>query len=213
MVTSYNNPLNPSETVLSPPERRLVHDDDGRDADQGHRPRSHVAWGAVIAGSLLSISLLVLFSVMAYTFGIPAYRGEEYGVGAAAWSIVTAMLAFFAGGCLTTDMAPKFELRTGLAHGALAWVLAIPLIFLIFGGGIGTFSLGSARILAGADITRTTIVPMAGQTMVQINVGAAWGTLLTLFFGLVAAAIGGWIGATGKLSSLGMRELGTAKKP
>ena len=202
MVTSYNNPLNPAETTLPTSGRQLVHDDDVRDADQGHRPRSHVAWGAVIAGSLMSLSLLVLFSAMAYTFGIPAYRGGEYGAGAAIWSVATSILAFFAGGCVATDMAPKYELRTGLAHGALAWVVALPLMFLIFGGAIGAFSL---NVIHGFPNEVLRMTPPATPMTPSVDSSAAWGTLTALTLGLISAAIGGWVGATGKLTGLKLK--------
>ncbi|MGE5610742.1 MAG: hypothetical protein ACM359_15940 [Bacillota bacterium] len=165
--------------------------------------RSRISWGAVIAGSLLATSILVLSGSLAYACGVPAFAGGPYGWGAGIWSIITAAIAFYAGGCLSAYLAGGTNLAySNMLHGVMAWVLAVPLIMVLFSGTHGMFSQGG---LMASDVTRmvisgnpqATVNPMiTAQSTVNPSpnlhlTGAAWGAWISLAVGLIFAAIGG----------------------
>src|SRR5439155_11600637 len=60
--------------------------------------RTRLAWGAVIAGALTSLAILILAGAFGMACDVPAFRGGPYGVGALFWSIISSAIAFFIGG-------------------------------------------------------------------------------------------------------------------
>jgi len=151
--------------------------------------RSHVSWGSVIAGSLLSISILILSSSLAYACGVPAYSGQEmavYGWGAGLWAVITSIIAFYAGGCLAAYMSSAADYRYHMLHGVLTWALALPLLLIILSwGGVaasGTVSEG---------VRTMQFHPAFRQPNWSGLTGASWGAFISLACGLIFAAIGG----------------------
>lgn len=196
MVSGFNTPANGPVTGSTVPtgDRRIVHEEERLgEPHYGMGPaHSHVAWGAVFAGSFLAIALLILSSVLAYACGVPGFRGDTYGFGSGLWAVVTSAIAFFCGGCLTTYMTPKSELRTGVAHGVMAWAFTIPVLALVFSGVL----LGMRGYL-GMDLGHMTGRPLVNQPNADLQTGAAWGSFICLLVGLICSALGGIVGIRG----------------
>ena len=150
--------------------------------------RTRLAWGAVVAGALTALALLVLSNALAFACEIPAFRGQAYGVGSALWSIASAAVAFFIGGVVVEYLTRRGETRVGILHGALAWVLAVNLTVLLsmptFGVFHGFLPLDAMRWASGAP----------GQPLEHSVSIAAWGVFLSLLVGLICAAVGGATG-------------------
>jgi len=147
--------------------------------------RTNLAWGAVIAGALTSISLLILGAAFAYAVRIPVYIGGTYGVGAAIYGIAISIIAFFFGGMVVSYFSPRHEERVGLVHGMLAWVLAIPLMLSMIALGAGVFG----GYLAAPFVHATT-----ADGSMTVTAGVAWGAFLAMFLGLLSAMLGGIAG-------------------
>lgn len=151
--------------------------------------RSHVSWGSVIAGSLLAISILVLSASLAYACGVPAYSGQAnaaYGWGAGIWAVVTAIIAFFCGGCLAAYMSSAADYRYHALHGVLTWAMALPLLMLILSwGGMATSGYMSE------GVRTMQFHPAFRQPNWSGLTGAAWGAFISLACGLIFAFIGG----------------------
>lgn len=142
--------------------------------------RSHISWGGVIAGSLLTVSLLVFSCSLAYACGIPAFTGSgSYGVGAAIWSICSAIIAFGAGGWLAACLASTLDSRYGFLQGVVVWALTIPLLLTL---------TERLSLLAGNGVVDSNLREMA---LIAPRIGGSWGVVLSLAAGLVAAMIGG----------------------
>lgn len=156
---------------------------DNRPLGRGNR----VLWGPVIAGALLVISLEVLSSSLAYACGLPAFAGGRYGWGAGFWSVLTAALAFFAGGAAAAYLLPTRDARFSLMHGLLVWALTVPLILFAFAG----LSSISTHGLMAYNVSHMTVRPQRTGLDGRGYRGAAWGEVISLGVGLVAAAIGG----------------------
>jgi len=153
--------------------------------------RSYVGWGGVIAGMLLSIGLLVLSAAFAYACGVPAFAGGEYGWGAGIWSVVTALIAFSSGGCLAAYMAPSNFRIHNMIHGVAVWALAVSFIAMVYS--VGMMAFGHPAIV-GPNVTMMTINgnPLGTQLTRHAQIGPAWGAFISLFIGLLAAALGGF---------------------
>jgi hypothetical protein len=205
MVSPQSNP-NPTVGQSVTTGRGFVTPEEGQAGIYQPQPvlaRSRIAWGAVIAGSLLAISILVLSGSLAYACGVPAYSGGPYGWGAGIWSVITAAIAFYAGGCLSAYLTGATDAAySNMLHGVMAWVLAIPLVMVLFSGTHGMFAQGG---LMASDVTRMVI---SGNPQATVNpaitaqsaveqlpnlhlTGAAWGAWISLAVGLIFAAIGG----------------------
>jgi len=174
--------------------------------------RSYVGWGGVFAGTFLAVSVFVLSSSFAYACGVPAFRGGEYGLGAGLWSVITAILAFYAGGCLAAYMAPSDYRLQNTIHGAAVWAVTISFIALIYSVGTGLLS-HSSNVL-GANVTMMTINgnPLGNQLTRDAQAGPAWGAFLSLFIGLIAASFGG-SSVTGRREYLAQRHEQLANRP
>ncbi len=142
--------------------------------------RSYLSWGAIIAGSVLTLSFLILFAAFAIACNVPGYAGGVYGWGAGVWSFITAAVAFFCGGCLASYFASATENRFRFLHGIMAWALTLPLLA-FFMGAAGLWYGHTWLFSAGLQV---------GSAYV-ITIGAAWGTFIALLTGLVFA----WFGA------------------
>jgi len=168
-------------------DRGFVHLTERHEAADLHgAAHSHVAWGAVIAGGLSALALLALASALAVALGIDGYRGNGFNALTGIWTVLAFAAAFFVGGCLSTYLTSRTEMRTGIVHGMLAWVLGVMLILVMSGAVIGTFRGSVAPdfrvLIATGDMSHAQIL------------GAAWTSFLALFLSLITALIGGVVG-------------------
>jgi hypothetical protein len=191
-----------------------------------HDPKDRVRWGPILAGLFVALSTLAVLTVLGVAIGLTAWdpgeRAEGYGWGAAIWSGLSALVAFFVGGMIASKSAAVAGERNGLLNGVMVWAVAIPLMLYLIGGGIGSMVTTTARTAgdvatAGAqvatnnqnttDVTdraRTAAEQVGGQlqasmpnaeTVDEHATTAAWSTLIALLLGLAAAAAGGYMGA------------------
>ena len=162
--------------VVAAPRPQLVH--------------SNVYWGSIIGGSLLTLSLLTISSLLAYACGVPAFSGGAYGWGAGIWSVISSIIAFFCGGMVSAYLSGVNDRRLFALHGLMAWVLAIPLVLLIFAGSFGLIGGHPAGLIA-TDVTRMSFAAGPDQPTLHTQTGAAWGSLISVVCGMVAALLGG----------------------
>ena len=180
--------------------------------------RDRVRWGPIWAGLLAALTALVLLSLLGLAIGLTAVDAAQAarqggpppatGWVAAVWGAVSAILAFLAGGYLAGWTAAVFNRRWGALNGALVFLLAVPLVLLLTGMGLGTI-LGTLGHYAGAlnvDLGQlrgaASQAGQAAQAVQQGDVGraaanarnGAWGALLGVLLGLVASALGGALG-------------------
>lgn len=142
--------------------------------------RSFVSWGAIIAGSLLSLSIIALSSSLGYACGVPAFLGGSYGWGAGIWALVTSIIAFYCGGCLSAYLASASGHYYRMLHGVMVWGLTVPLMLFFFAGTLGSLMAHTGVVVTGGSPGR--LFP---------STGAAWGVFISLAVGLIFAAIGG----------------------
>ena len=187
MVTIYNTP----ESTVAGADRNLMHDRDVEHHLHSGAAHSHVCWGAVIAGSVTAMSLMVLTAAFAYAVNVPGYNDGDYGFVTGLYAVLTAIGAFLIGGAVTTYFADRAEQHTGVLHGIMTWTLTVPLVLLLSGTAFGMF-----RMYAFNAFNRATAGQIAGTT--NDYRAAAWGVFLALFFGLLSAAFGGALGFLSK---------------
>ena len=185
---------------------------------------SAVIAGLFVALSTLTlISLLGL--AIGFTIYNPSDPARNFGIGAGVWGAISALIAFGVGGWVAARTAAVPGRANGALNGAMVWVVTIPLLLYLLGSGIGGLvTIASGTVATGAQVAAPLVgqpanapalqataqaLPNAAQAPAMPNQGtpgtgapiiaaattAAWGTLLSLLLGLVAAALGGLMGA------------------
>ncbi len=188
MVTIYNTPAG-----MVAGDRNLLHEREVEHHMHSGSAHSHVCWGAVIAGSVTAMSLMVLMSSFAYAVNVPGYNDGNYGFGTGLYAVFTAIVSFLIGGAVTTYFADRAEQHTGVLHGIMTWTLTVPLVLLLSGTAFGMF-----RIYALNAFSRATGGLTAGTGTASDYRAATWGVFLALFCGLLSAAVGGALGFLSK---------------
>jgi hypothetical protein len=157
--------------------------------------RDRVRWGPIVAGLLTAISSFLLLSLLAAAIGLQVATqqvGTDPGAAGSTAAIVAAvigLLAFFIGGYVAAWTAAVPNRRDGAFNGFLVWALAILVILVLAGVGLGQV-FGPTGGLFGAyrGGTTGTVDPNAIRT-------GALGAFLGMLLPALAAAVGGWLGA------------------
>jgi hypothetical protein len=105
-----------------------------------------IHWSAVVAGLFATLATLVVMTVLGYALGMSTYDyGDRYnttfGMGAGAWAVFSAVVAFLFGGWFAARLAHAHYADTGRSNrhavlqGLMVWFVAIPLVMLVTAGG------------------------------------------------------------------------------
>lgn len=115
-----------------------------------------VYWSAVWVGSLATVAGVILCGLMGIALGAHNISAEHRIVDlhdVSVWSIVCGVTsAFFAallGGWITGEIAGIRRAETGMYHGAIAWMVATPLLIVLAALGAGAYLGGWNAGLAG----------------------------------------------------------------
>jgi MFS family permease len=182
-------------------------------------PADRIRWGSIIGGLFAALSTIVLLGVLGMAIGLTALDpgdrpGEGFAWGAAIWTIITFILAFFIGGWVAGRTAAFQNHRHGLLNGAMVWATSVALVVMLLGSGIsalvgaggqalGTMAgeMGNDARPASARIDAALPDMNADQQDLQradrAATTSAWVTLVSLLIGLGAAAFGGYSGSRG----------------
>lgn len=199
--------------------------------------RSRVSWGAILAGAAVAIVLYFLLAMFGVAIGLSVAGGMEdregLGTGAAIWAILSALVAMFAGGCVTSRCTAGETTTEAMMYGTIMWgVVFVFLLWLAVSGIRLGFSAMVGMVnspvateamqrfntedLRGMGLTQQQInqlqarfqtMPRDVESYREATAEAAWwtfgGILLTLL-----AAIGGAVVSAGpalSIRNLGMR--------
>src|SRR5271165_4636142 len=106
----------------------------------------HVNWTAVWVGALSTISIVLLFGLIAVSLGVQLLGSEhrivdfkKVGIWAIIFSVAGAFFSAAAGGWVAGRMAGILHSEPAIIHGAIVWLLTIPL--LVAGAGLGASTL------------------------------------------------------------------------
>jgi hypothetical protein len=182
------------------------------------RLRDRVRWSSILAGLFAALATLMVLSLLGVAIGLTAASGDpnggvagaagkagNYGIGAAIWAAIAALISFFIGGYVAARTAGIRGKTNGWINGALVWAITLPLLLWLASSGASGFlnaigfnlqgftnSLSSAVNSTGANPVNTD--PAAVQQATETARNGAWGALIALLLGLAAASLGGWLG-------------------
>ena len=158
--------------------------------------RDSVSWGAIWGGLLTAIGLFILLSVLATAIGITAVQEAEAEAGAVSRiggvvSAILGLLAFFVGGFVAGRGSGAVGHDAGALNGFLVWALALVLMLVLAGFGLGAV-FGTLAEAFGPTVPGAEVDPNAAAQGAQ---SAAWIAFISLALAATAATVGGWLGA------------------
>ena len=143
-----------SERAVSPATEPATDPVEARYEEWQHWP---INWSAVWVGGLAALAAALIFGLIGIAVGAhllgPEHRVvdlHKFGLGALIFSVCGAFFAFVIGGWVTGKIAGILRAEPAMLHGALAWLLATPLLVVLVGLGAGSFFGGWYAGLGGS---------------------------------------------------------------
>jgi len=139
----------------------------------GARTVQRVSWGAIIAGAVIAIALMTLFTLFGVGIGAaiidPQYDqnpGDGMSITAMIYLIITQLVALGAGGFVAARMAGIPRTISSLLHGASVW--AVTTVFMAWASvvGVGAMFGAAGSLLNG---TASSVAPV-GEAMIPDNI-------------------------------------------
>lgn len=160
-----------------------------------------LSWSGAWVGALAAIALalvvgLVGIAVGAHRIGQPLGAWRDMSFLALAWSVLGAFISFVVGGWAAAKVAGLRRSETAMLHGAIAWLIAVPILLVMASLGaaayLGTWYGGLAGTPAWAAPAAAALQDPSAAIAAR---NAALAAVTALLLGLVGAVIGGWMGS------------------
>lgn len=188
-----------------------------RDFESAWRPWPGMMWSAVIVGALTALAVgliigLIGFAVGAHQLTAPrtmTFRGVS--VFTTVFNVIGAFFAFAAGGWVAARMAEARRAETAIFHGAVAWLVTIPVMLLLTAAGATAMYGGwYGGLVAGP----AAVPPMDPALAAAVRNGALAG-VFALLLCLVGSVVGGWMasGEPMRFSHYRRRDIADLDRP
>ena len=174
-----------------------------------------VSWSAIWVGALAAIALALLFGLVGIALGFhllgPSGRivdWHKFGIGALIFSVCGAFFSGVVGGWVAGKIAGMRRSEPAMLHGAIVWLVTVPLVLALAALGAGSYFGGWYVGLAGQAVWATppsvpgsapsTLLDPAAraaaeQEAARVARNSALGAVTALLLGLVGSVIGGWM--------------------
>lgn len=185
--------------------------------------RSRISWGAIVAGSVLALAVYFLLTLFGSAIGLSIYGNvsdRSLTIGAVVWAILVTAGCLFLGGVVASNLTTGENKMEGVMYGLLVWAVVFAmLIFMLARGAQTGFSammgMANASAESGAtweDVARRSGVPQAEIDRMRATIPegtaqareamtaenatkAAWYSFFGTLISMIAAALGGLVGA------------------
>ena len=143
------------------------------DDDRVARPVRRISWGAVLAGTLIALMILLLINLLGVGLGLesidPATEADPLagvGTGLSITVIIANLLALFFGGWAAGRLAGNPRTTEGVLHGILVWGLLTLLTFWLL-------TTAAGRLVSGAASAVGQGLSLVGQGVSAVAPDAA----------------------------------------
>ena len=169
-----------------------------------------VYWGAIWAGALTALALALIFGLIgtalgAHQVGKKVVNLHDLTFWGLVFSVAGAFFSLVAGGWVTSSIAGLRRAEDAALHGALTWLVALPLFLVL--AALGAASLFGSWYggLAGTPVWASSTNVSADPNAAVVARNSAIGSVTALLIGLAGSCIGGWW-ASGEPMSLTYRR-------
>ena len=154
-----------------------------------------VAWTATWVGALAALATGLIIGLVGYALGVNEVAQyvdwKKVRLIGAVFSVGGAFFAFVVGGWVAARIAGFRRSEPAMLHGAIVWLLGIPLLLAVAAmgevGHYGGWYAGLSRIAAASAAG-----PMDPDLAVATR-NNALATVVALLLGLIGAVLGGWM--------------------
>jgi hypothetical protein len=155
-----------------------------------------VAWGAIWIGALAALAVGLIIGLTGFAVGAHELSRfvdwKKVRLTGLVFNIAGAFFAFVIGGWAAARVAGIRRSEPAMLHGAITWLVAVPLLLtLAASGGVAHFGgwYGGLAGVSGAAIA----VPSADPAVAAAIRNNALAAAVALLLGLVGGVIGGWM--------------------
>lgn len=160
-----------------------------------------VNWSGVWIGALTALATALILGLVAIAVGAhevgPGARIDKWSdvrMGALIFSVAGAFMSFVAGGWVAGKIAGVRRAETASLHGAIVWVVALPLLLLFTALGAGAYFGSWYGGLAGSPSWVTQASTAAADPRAAVIArNSALGAMTALLLGLMGGVLGGWL--------------------
>jgi hypothetical protein len=176
-----------------------------------------INWSSIWVGALSALAVALIFGLAAIAVGAhqvgPAGKAPTtgaLGLAALIFSVFGAFVAFVVGGWVAGKINGYRHAETDILHGAIVWLVAVPILVSLAALGAGNFFGTWFGGLAGTP----AFVTPSGNVAADPNAAAAarnaaLGAVTGLLIGLIGSVIGGWL-ASGEPMTLAYHNINRA---
>jgi hypothetical protein len=162
-------------------------------------PRAwRVDWSAAWVGALTALAVGLVIGLIGYAVGVHdlatsrTIDWQKVRLIGLAWSVGGAFFAFVSAGWVAARIAGTERAEAAIVHGAIAWLVALPLLIALAALG-GTVGFGSWYAgLGGVPAWAGAVTPVDPELAARFR-NTALATVAALLLGLVGAVLGGWM--------------------
>lgn len=180
MATEPSAPRTEERHIPSPPDRSVTVYSEYEHGPLGFGRLSaaikRVSWGAIFAGALVAVVVQLLLNLLGLGIGLqafdPATEGDSaqgFGTGLAIWTVLSGLIALFAGGWVAGRLAGMPRKTDGMLHGVVTWALTTVLMLYLLTTGVGRVVGGATSLIGqGLDLAAqgvTTAAPEAARVI------------------------------------------------
>jgi hypothetical protein len=171
-----------------------------------------INWSAIWVGTLAALAIALIFSLVAAAVGAqqlgPAgriARWSDVGFAALVFAVCGAFFSFVVGGWIAGKINGYRKAETDMLHGAIVWLVALPILVVLAALGAGSLFGGWYGGLAGIPVWVTQNAVAADPTAGPAARNAAMGAATALLIALMGSVLGGWL-ASGEPMTLRRRR-------
>jgi MFS family permease len=161
-------------------------------------PLMRIHWGPLWVGALAALAMGIVIGLVGSALGIQEFGPgqkitdwHKFGLVALIFSVAGAFFSFVVGGWVAGKLTGFRRAEPAMVHGAMVWLLALPLLLLL--GAIGAGAMGGWYSgLTGAPIWTNPKVVTDQTALLAIRNGAL-AAVTAVLLGLIGAILGGWM--------------------
>ena len=159
-----------------------------------------VYWSAIWVGTLAALSTALVFGLMGIAVGAHQMgpsgnivRWSDFGLGALFFTVFGAFISAVVGGWVAGRIAGLRSSEPAMLHGAIVWMLGVPILVAFAALGVGGFFGGWYGGLLGGPVWAASPTTVIDANAAIATRNSALATLLSLLLGLVGGVLGGWM--------------------
>ena len=156
-----------------------------------------VAWSAIWVGALTALAVGLIIGLLGFALGANEVARTvdwtKLRLISAIFAVGGAFFAFVAGGWTAARIAGIRRSEPAMLHGAIVWLVTLPLL-------LGLAALGIAGHWGGwygglGSITPLSLGAAPDPDLAEATRNNALATAVALLLGLVGSVVGGWMGS------------------